>query len=135
MGAIWELVPDESGLPFMDTILSGLPRIQQAGTNTTVGKIDISPITHVIASCLNYAYVGSLTQPPCTEGVNWVISNQTFPITVKQYLGLKRVLGFNARYTQNQLGDGNLLQIAAGNDTNPAETQQQINAAAAAGVS
>jgi len=30
--------------------------------------------------------------------------------------------------TQNKLGDGNLLQIAKGNDTDSAETQQQINA-------
>ena len=121
LAALLELVPDEKGLPFMDTIIAGLPRIQTSGTNTTIGKIDISPVTDVVASWKNYADVGSLTQPPCTEGA-WVVSVQTFPITVKQVIALTKVLGFNSRYTQNKLGDGNLLQIAKGNDTDPAET-------------
>ena len=110
----------------MDTILAGLPRIQKSGTNTTIGEIDISPVTDVLThpSSQNYAYVGSLTQPPCTEGVVWIIPVQTFPITVKQFNALKQVLGFNSRYTQNKLGDGNLLQIAKGNDTNPNETKE-----------
>jgi carbonic anhydrase len=128
LGALLQLVWDEKGLPFLHTIHAGLPRIQQPGSNTTIGAIDISPVTNVIGSGHNYAYIGSLTQPPCTEGVAWVIPNQTFPITVHQFNGLKEVLGFNSRYTQNKLGDGNLLQIAKGNDTDPAETQQQINA-------
>jgi len=129
LAALLELVPDDKGLPFMDTIIAGLPRIQKSGTNTTIGKIDISAVTDVLASCENYAYVGSLTQPPCTEGVAWVVSVQTFPITVKQVNALTKVLGFNSRYTQNKLGDGNLLQIAKGNDTDPAETKAQISAA------
>ena len=125
-----ELVPDDKGLPFMDTIIAGLPRIQQSGTNTTIGEIEISAVTDVLASCENYAYFGSLTQPPCTEGVAWVVSVQTFPITVKQVNALTKVLGFNSRYTQNKLGDGNLLQIAKGNDSDPAETKAQISAGA-----
>jgi carbonic anhydrase len=129
LAALLELVPDDIGLPFLETIACGLPRIQTSGTNTTVGKIDISPVTEVLASCDNWAYVGSLTQPPCTEGIAWVISTQTFPITVKQVNALTKVLGFNARYTQNKLGDGNLIQIAKGNDSHPAETTQQIVAA------
>ena len=127
LAALLELVPDDKGLPFMDTIIVGLPRIQQSGTNTTVGEIDISAVTDVLASC--DAYVGSLTRPPCTEGVAWVVSVQTFPITVTQVNALTKVLGFNSRYTQKKLGDGNLLQIGKGNDTDPAETKAQISAA------
>jgi carbonic anhydrase len=115
---------DHEGLPFLNEILTGLPRITGRGTNTTIGKIDISPIYNVIATASNYAYDGSLTQPPCTEGVSWVIPQVTFPITVKQFNALKAILKFNSRYTQNILGDGNLLQIAKGNDSHPGETQQ-----------
>lgn len=129
--ALFELTPSPVGLPFMDTIVAGLSRIQTAGTNTTIGAIDLSPVTEALAhpSENSYGYTGSLTQPPCTEGVAWVIPVQTFPITVQQFNALKCVLKFNSRYTQNILGDGNLLQIAKGNDTDPAETQQQIDAA------
>jgi carbonic anhydrase len=129
MTALFQLTSSPIGLPFMDTIVAGLGNIQQSGTNTTIGEIDLSPVTQTLAqaSCQSFAYTGSLTQPPCTEGVAWLIPNQQFPITVAQFNALKSVLKFNSRYTQNKLGDGNLLQIAKGNDTNPGETQQQQN--------
>jgi carbonic anhydrase len=114
------------GLPFIDSIIAGLPAISARGSNTSIGEIDLSPVIEVLSkSPSTFAYTGSLTQPPCTEGVKWVIPQHTFPITVHQFNALKSVCKFNSRYTQNKLGDGNLLQIAKGNDTDPAETKQQ----------
>ena len=119
LGALMELVPGDMGMAFMDTIVEGLPRIQQKNNSTPIKAVDLTPVTDVLSDpkTENYAYVGSLTQPPCSEGVFWVVSHQTFPITVQQFNALKGVLKFNSRYTQNTLGDGNLLQIAKGNNT------------------
>lgn len=60
-----------------------------------------------------YHYTGSLTTPPCTEGVAWYISSKPLPLSVQSYNALKKVIKFNSRYTQNSPGKGNLLEVEA----------------------
>lgn len=48
-------------------------------------KLDsILPETHLIHKNGYYTYMGSLTTPPCTEGVVWVISESKISISIKQ---------------------------------------------------
>ena len=117
------------GVPFLDSIVSGLPAIVAPGSETRIQSIDLSPAVDLLtnSSVNTFTYVGSLTTPPCSEGLPFFIPNERLPISVSQFNTLKSVLKFNSRYTQNALGDGNLLQIAKGNDTNPQETLQQLH--------
>ncbi|KMZ73116.1 hypothetical protein ZOSMA_153G00080 [Zostera marina] len=39
-----------------------------------------------------YRYMGSLTTPPCTEGVIWTVMEQIRPISAKQVKMLKRAV-------------------------------------------
>lgn len=105
------------GVGFIDSIVSGLPYITDPKTNTTVSGVDLTPVIDLFGSSTKFQYSGSLTTPPCSEGVMFLIPTVQLPVTVDQFNALKRVLKFNSRYTQNKLGDGNLLQIAKGNDT------------------
>src|SRR5271170_1364104 len=118
------------GLPFIDAILAGLGNVTSPGTNTTVGPVDLSPVVAALttSSLTNYLYSGSLTTPPCTEGVMFLIPAEQIPITVAQFNALKRVMKFNSRYTQNELGDVNLLQVASGNDSAVSETANELAA-------
>ncbi|KAF9255523.1 hypothetical protein L218DRAFT_883926, partial [Marasmius fiardii PR-910] len=54
---------------------------------------------------------GSLTAPPCTEGIKFVISSKPLPVNVRTYNIMKSVMKFNARPIQNTLGGPNVLQI------------------------
>lgn len=61
-----------------------------------------------------HRYMGSLTTPPCSEGVNWFVLRQSIPVSVEQIGKFVRAIGHNARPLQpanNRL----VLTPAAGN--------------------
>src|SRR5437762_7591216 len=102
------------GLTFLDTIVNHLPNISYPGLSVTLPSLDLSAMTSLFTntSINTFIYSGSLTTPPCSEGVIFLIPDERLPITVDQFNALKSVIKFNARYTQNRVGDGNLIQIA-----------------------
>ncbi|CAG8592131.1 3099_t:CDS:2 [Paraglomus brasilianum] len=47
-----------------------------------------------------YNYIGSLTTPPCSEGVKWYINRKIQPISFHQFKDLRNSVGFNSRFAQ-----------------------------------
>ena len=51
-----------------------------------------------------YTYMGSLTTPPCSEGVLWMVMKQPVPISVEQVAIFSRLYPMNARPLQSASG-------------------------------
>jgi len=66
--------------------------------------IQIDPSALLPAQHIYYHYMGSLTTPPCTEGVAWYVFKRTLPISAKQIDAYARVLPFDARPVQPLYG-------------------------------
>lgn len=54
-----------------------------------------------------YRYMGSLTTPPCSEGVNWHVVADPVSASTEQIAALEKIMGMNARPVQ--LLNGRLL--------------------------
>jgi len=55
-----------------------------------------------------YTYMGSLTTPPCSEGVLWMVLKQPVPISMEQVAIFSRLYPMNARPIQQ--ADGRLIK-------------------------
>ncbi len=93
LGSLWTYLPTDPGqpIPLADLLIN----VQ-----------DLLPATEDF-----YAYSGSLTTPPCTEGVTWMIYSSPLSISTEQADAFARLVGPNARPMQ-QRHDRDFLHIS-----------------------
>lgn len=65
-----------------------------------VTQVQIDPFNLLPLSHAYYAYTGSLTHPPCTEGVEWRILTVPITLSKEQLKAISSRTGRNARLTQ-----------------------------------
>lgn len=100
---------DTTGL--MTAVTRNLADIAKPGTKTETGPLDFSQlVAHIRASPL-LTYRGSLTTPPCSDGLTFVVVQKPLPLDVDTFNRIKATVKFNARYTQNVPGQDNLLDL------------------------
>ena len=80
LGAIWERIPTEKHGEMRDLLFN--PQ-------------DLLP-----KDLHHYAYDGSLTTPPCTEGVHWIVLKEPIAITTGHLERFVSLIGHNARPVQ-----------------------------------
>jgi carbonic anhydrase len=91
-----QVVPGKES-PLLDRIIGSLPRYE--GDQTTVERVDWSEI--LPKKKTYWTYKGSSTEPPCNEGVAWVILTETVQASRKQIDALGKHQKHNARPVQN----------------------------------
>jgi carbonic anhydrase len=67
-------------------------------------NITINPENHYQGLKIAYLYAGSLTTPPCTEGVNWYVLKNTIELSKTQIEDFEKFYSDNARHAQDLHG-------------------------------
>jgi carbonic anhydrase len=70
-----------------------------AGAEQSVTAM-LDPTTFFPAATSTYRYMGSLTTPPCTEGIHWNLLTQPVDISAEQIEAFKALFAMNARPPQ-----------------------------------
>lgn len=110
---MFELCTNSSD-PIISSIAPHLDAIKEPGSKTPIESgIDFSGVKSLIQSSNIFQYSGSLTTPPCSEGVTFLAVETPLKINVPDYNAIKKIVKYNSRLSQNSLGQENIIAVAA----------------------
>jgi carbonic anhydrase len=112
LAVLFDMSLDGSTTQLLSGAFQNLGRIVNPGTVTTTGPLVFNQLVNHLQTTPLFQYTGSLTTPPCAEGLTFLVTAVPMPINVPTYRALKSVVKFNSRFTQNTLGEQNLLLVA-----------------------
>ncbi|KAF2632766.1 carbonic anhydrase [Macroventuria anomochaeta] len=100
--------------PIISGLSSSLDAIATPGTKTSIEDgLDFSSVLSKIETSDILQYSGSLTTPPCAEGVTFLVVKDPLDVGVEDFNKIKSIVKFNSRFIQNTLGGDNMLAIGA----------------------
>jgi len=85
-------------LPFIQTLWNNLPIEQLRESELLAVKIDVNQLLPKARGY--YTYIGSLTTPPCTEGVQWIVLKTPVQVSREQISVFAKVHDKNSRPIQ-----------------------------------
>jgi len=80
-----------------EPVFQHLPRV---GEKITVDDLSLDLAALLPESLGYYDFAGSLTTPPCSEGVHWMVLKAPVTLSSRQIAALRRLVGKNARPVQ-----------------------------------
>jgi carbonic anhydrase len=86
-------------------VFDHLPR---KGEHITVDDLQLNLGALLPANKAYYQYAGSLTTPPCSEGVNWMVLKEPVRLGAEQIKAFRRIFNANARPIQP--GHGRMIK-------------------------
>ncbi|KAK1983209.1 carbonic anhydrase [Colletotrichum cereale] len=94
---------------FLKSVFAHVDEVKEPGSHAETEPLSFCELRTVLQHSEVYQYDGSLTTPPCTEGIAWNVVAEPLRIDDVTYRAAKKIMKFNARYTQNVPGKVNLL--------------------------
>ena len=82
---------------FLEPVVAGLPR-ESGGSVDLEGPLEASAFASGAGPFLRYA--GSLTTPPCSEGVRWLVGTATLQASEDQIARVRALIGESNRPVQ-----------------------------------
>ena len=80
-------------------IIANLPNAKGENKHITDANLEIK--AHLPKDNFGYHYIGSLTTPPCSEGVQWLVLRDRVSLTADQIAAFSSRIGPNNRPTQD----------------------------------
>ena len=74
-----------------------------------MGEVKVADFLDKVDMRKNWMYDGSLTTPPCTEGVKWIIIDQVQTIKVEQLVDINRYFRNNMSFAGKWLGNNRAI--------------------------
>jgi carbonic anhydrase len=102
LAVVGVLIERGARLPVTQAVFDNLPA--KAGEEVTVPGVSIDPSALLPASKAYYTFAGSLTTPPCSEGVTWFVLKQPAQLSATQIAQFGRRYPMNARPVQPRNG-------------------------------
>ncbi|KAF9874124.1 carbonic anhydrase [Colletotrichum karsti] len=102
-------VDNTSPSPLLSNVFAHLDEVAEPGSHSETQGLDFCELKDLLARSDVYQYGGSLTTPPCTEGIAWNVVAEPLTVDDVTFRAAKKVMKFNSRYTQNVPGRKNLL--------------------------
>ncbi len=84
-------------------IFMSLPEIEGELNSMEELADPFNPLAFLPDSKKHFRYSGSLTTPPCTEGVKWVVMLEPVTVLDEDMAQFAARISFNARYTQREV--------------------------------
>ncbi|OWQ47665.1 carbonate dehydratase [Roseateles noduli] len=79
------------------SVFQHLPRV---GEKITVDELSLDLASLLPKSLGYYDFAGSLTTPPCSEGVHWMVLKEPVTLSARQIDAFRKLVGRNARPVQ-----------------------------------
>ncbi len=105
LAVIAAMITDGAASPLVQTIWNNLPLEKNEATSSSM-TIDMNQMLPVQREY--YTYMGSLTSPPCVEGVLWLVMKEPIQLSAQQMAIFARLYPMNARPIQP--GSGRLIK-------------------------
>ena len=100
---------DDKAHPIIQSVWANLP-LEKGEALQAQGQLDLNQL--LPADRGYYTYMGSLTTPPCSEGVLWMVMRQPVQLTAQQLGIFAKLYPMNARPLQ--AGSGRLIKESLG---------------------
>jgi len=92
----WDSVPNEN--PLFQVILNNAPLVKNQVASPR--DVAINPNQLLPVDRTYFTYMGSLTEPPCTEGVTWIVMKNPVFVSAQQVHSFGQIYNNNARPLQ-----------------------------------
>ncbi|KAL2062700.1 hypothetical protein VTL71DRAFT_5772 [Oculimacula yallundae] len=99
--------------PLLGSVLKHIDKLQGEDPKTILSHVDFSSMVAHFRTNTVFRYSGSLTTPPCSEDIEWIVSTLPLVVDIPTFNKAKRHLKFNSRYSQDVPGGRNLLNFAS----------------------